>query len=78
MYKNGRPSSRPPSQAASFVHCRLYDEASGRLLRSYMSGPSPVGGFADDYAAMIRGLLDLYEAGGDVAHLQASGIAASS
>jgi len=34
--------------------------------------------FADDYAYVIAGLLDLYGVTGDVAHLQVSNIANSS
>ena len=43
--------------------------AGGRLLRSYREGPGPEG-FADDYAAMTGGALDLYEATGEIEWLQ--------
>ena len=58
-------------QAARFARAHLYDEASGRLRRAFMRGPSAVQAFADDYAYLISGLLDLHSASGDVAHLQA-------
>jgi len=57
-------------KAAEFVRKHLFDEKSGKLLRSCYRGDSgevmqidtPIFGFADDYVFMIRGLLDLYEA----------------
>ena len=57
------------TRAAIFIRHRLYREADGILLRSYREGPAPVEGFADDYAFLIQGLLDLYETGFDPAHL---------
>ena len=55
-------------KAAHFIHDQLWKD--GRLLRSYREGASDVGGFCDDYAALIQGLLDLYEADFDVAWLK--------
>ena len=49
-------------QAAEFVHAKLWDPESKRLRRSFRVGPSAAQGFADDYAYMIAGLLDLYQA----------------
>ena len=54
-------------RAAEFVRDRMYIE--GRLLRSYREGPGPEG-FADDYAAMTAGALDLYEATGEIEWLR--------
>ncbi len=42
----------------------------GQLRRSYRDGAAEVKGFAEDYAFLIQGLLDLYEADFDVAWLQ--------
>lgn len=50
---------------ASFVRANLWDEQRQRLLRSFLNGPSDVEGFADDYAYLISGLLDLYSACGE-------------
>ncbi|XP_046456070.1 spermatogenesis-associated protein 20-like isoform X2 [Daphnia pulex] len=61
------------AKAAEFVRQHLYDGQSGRLLRSCYRGgdgqqdavsqnAEPIGGFLDDYAFVIRGLLDLYTA----------------
>lgn len=62
--------SHPSCQVAAFVREQLYDAATGRLRRTYTSGPSAVAGFADDYAYVVQGLLDLHAVTGDVAHLQ--------
>jgi uncharacterized protein YyaL (SSP411 family) len=55
-------------RAARFIRTNLYRE--GKLIRSYRQGPSNVSGFADDYAFLIQGLLDLYEATGEIEWLQ--------
>jgi uncharacterized protein YyaL (SSP411 family) len=66
------------TRAAEFVHHELYDAASGIVYRSWRDpssglgagGRSNIQGFAEDYAFLIQGLLDLYEAGFDVRWLQ--------
>jgi len=55
---------------ARFIRENLYLRESKSLLRSYREGPSDIEGFADDYAYLIRGLLDLYEASGSVEWVQ--------
>ena len=49
------------THCAAFLHQHLYRARDRTLLRSYRNGASAVEGFADDYANVIRGLLDLYE-----------------
>jgi uncharacterized protein YyaL (SSP411 family) len=49
-------------EAARFIEEHLYDPGSRTLLRAYDKGPMPTAGFADDYAFLIQGLLDLYDA----------------
>ncbi len=49
-------------KAAIFIRTALYDEEAKILYRSYREGRSAIAGFADDYAFMIQGLLDVYEA----------------
>jgi uncharacterized protein YyaL (SSP411 family) len=56
--------------AAGFLRRELYDDAQKVLFRNYREGRSAVEGFADDYAFVIQGLLDLYEASFDVAWLR--------
>jgi uncharacterized protein YyaL (SSP411 family) len=58
------------TRAATFVRTQLYDESRKILVRNYREGRSEVEGFADDYAFVIQGLLDLYEASFDVRWLQ--------
>ena len=57
-------------RAAEFIRSALYDESSKTLLRVYREGPGSVPGFADDYAFVIAGLLDLYGATHDDKWLQ--------
>ncbi|XP_043570320.1 spermatogenesis-associated protein 20 isoform X4 [Chiloscyllium plagiosum] len=60
-------------QAAGFLREHMFDSSSGRLLRSCYRGDecaveqtaTPIHGFLADYAFIIRGLLDLYEASFD-------------
>ncbi|KAK6904460.1 hypothetical protein I203_105273 [Kwoniella mangroviensis CBS 8507] len=54
-------------KVASFVKQRMWDEDKRELARSWREGKGP-GGQTDDYAFLIRGLLDLYEASGMEEH----------
>jgi hypothetical protein len=56
--------------AAVFLSKELYDPSKRILFRNYREGRSTVEGFADDYAFVIQGLLDLYEASFDVGWLR--------
>jgi uncharacterized protein len=47
-------------RSAAFIRGRLWKD--GSLIRSFRHEPSNIAGFADDYASLIQGLLDLYEA----------------
>jgi uncharacterized protein len=57
-------------RAAIFLSKDLYDSSRKVLFRNYREGRSAVEGFADDYAFLIQGLLDLYEASFDVGWLR--------
>lgn len=48
-------------QAANFIMTALC-RSDGRLLRSYLNGPSETPAFLEDYAFLAFGLLELYEA----------------
>ena len=58
------------TRAANFLRTNLYDAKNKLLFRSYRGGRSKVEGFADDYAFVIQGLLDLYEASFDIGWLK--------
>ncbi len=49
------------AQAAAFVKGKLVDGGTGRLRRSFRLNASEAGGYADDYAHLIEGLLDLFQ-----------------
>ncbi len=55
--------------AAAFLRAKLYDETSGRLRRRYREGEAAIDAFLEDYACLIEGLLDLYEASFQLEHL---------
>ena len=58
------------ARAAKFLRANLYDDKSKLLFRNYREGRSQIEGFADDYAFVIQGLLDLYEASFDIEWLK--------
>jgi hypothetical protein len=57
-------------RAANFLRANLTVPESGDLLRSWRDGRASVRAFAEDYAFLIQGLLDLYEADFDPAWLE--------
>jgi len=61
---------RIAERAADFILTHLRDSTTGRLWRSYREGPSRVGAFAEDYAFLIAGLLDLHAASLDLRWLR--------
>lgn len=58
------------NRAAKFLQTNLYDDKNKMLFRSYREGRGKVEGFADDYAFVIQGLIDLYEASFEVGWLK--------
>ena len=61
---------RAAEKAAVFIKEELYEAKTGRLWRVYREGRGNTHGFADDYAFLIQGLVDLYEATFDDGYLQ--------
>ncbi|KAE8454408.1 hypothetical protein EG329_000030 [Mollisiaceae sp. DMI_Dod_QoI] len=57
-------------KAATFIKENLYDESTKKLYRIWREGRGETEGFADDYAFLIEGLIDLYEATFDEKWLQ--------
>jgi uncharacterized protein len=58
------------TRAAQFLRTHLYDEKSRLLYRNYREGRSDIEGFADDYAFVVQGFIDLYEASFDIEWLK--------
>jgi uncharacterized protein YyaL (SSP411 family) len=58
------------TRATKFLRANLYDQSSKLLFRNYREGRSHIEGFADDYAFVIQGLIDLYEASFDIEWLK--------
>ncbi|WVQ94810.1 hypothetical protein IAU59_001893 [Kwoniella sp. CBS 9459] len=54
-------------EAVEFIKTKLWDPETKQLTRSYREGKGPIGQ-TDDYAFLIRGLLDLYQATGKEEH----------
>ena len=57
-------------RAAEFLIARMYNPATGILVRRYRQGEALIPGFLDDYALFAQALLDLYEAQFDRRHLE--------
>jgi uncharacterized protein YyaL (SSP411 family) len=53
-------------RAASFVRQRMWSDASRTLLRRFRDGHAEIEGYAEDYAYLIFGLLELFQADPDV------------
>ena len=60
--------ARAAVRAADFVLHKMQNQA-GRLYRRYRQGEAAIPGYADDYAFLIRGLVELYETVLDVRYL---------
>lgn len=58
------------TRTAEFLQRELFDSTRGVLFRSWREGRGAVEAFAEDYACLIQGLLDLYEAGFEIRWLQ--------
>ncbi len=55
--------------AARFLRDRLWDGERGVLLRRFRDGRAGIDGYAEDYACVVWGLIELFQAGGDPAWL---------
>jgi len=51
--------------AASFIRTRLWHADSGTLLRRYRGGDASIDAYAEDYACLIWGVLELFQTDGD-------------
>jgi uncharacterized protein YyaL (SSP411 family) len=57
-------------RAAAFIRTHVWVTSSRTLLRRYRHGDANVEGYAEDYAYLIFGLLELFQADGDPAWLE--------
>ena len=53
------------NRAASFIKRTLWQESSQQLLRRYRDGDAAIDAYAEDYAYLVFGLLELFQAAGD-------------
>jgi len=53
------------TRAARFLRNRLWDTERGVLLRRFRDGQAAIDAYSEDYAFVVWGLLELFQAGGD-------------
>ncbi len=58
----GEPFLDAARRAAAFVREQMWNAQTGVLLRRYRDGHAEIDGYAEDYAYLIHGLLDLFQA----------------
>jgi uncharacterized protein YyaL (SSP411 family) len=56
-------------RAAAFIRTHLWNDRERILRRRYRDGDAAIEGYAEDYAYLVFGLLELFQAGGDVTWL---------
>ena len=70
----GRPTASKylaaASRAGQFVKDTLWREQDQRLLRRYRAGEAAIDGYAEDYAFLIAGLIELFQSSGDAPWLE--------
>ena len=59
---DGRPFVEAAQRAGTFLRARMWDPASGVLLRRFREGQAGIDAYAEDYACLIFGLLELFQA----------------
>ncbi len=59
-----KPYVESAEKAARFLQANLYDKNTGELFRRWRKGEKKIPAFQTDYAFLVRGLLDLFEATG--------------
>jgi uncharacterized protein YyaL (SSP411 family) len=58
----GQPYLDAAVRAAAFIREHLWNARSGTLLRRYRDGHAEIEGYAEDYAYLVAGLLELFQA----------------
>jgi len=67
---DGTPYLHAARRAASFLHDRMWNPQTSTLLRRYRRGEASIDGYAEDYAYLIYGLLELFQAEPDLRWLE--------
>ena len=57
-------------RAAAFIRTHLWQASSGTLLRRFRGGEAGLEGYAEDYACLVFGLLELFQSDGDPSWLE--------
>ena len=57
-------------QSARFLKHRMWDSSRHILMRRYRDGDTAIDGYAEDYAYVIFGLIELFQAGGNPQWIQ--------
>ena len=65
----GEPYLIAARRAATFIRDRMWNPATGTLLRRFRDGHAEIEGYAEDYSYLIFGLLELFQADPDAAWL---------
>lgn len=60
-----RPLLEAARRAAGFIRRRMWNDHTRTLLRRYRAGEAGIDGYAEDYAFLISGLLDLFQSDPD-------------
>jgi uncharacterized protein YyaL (SSP411 family) len=68
--RSAEPHLNAARRAAGFIRERMWNADRRRLLRSYRSGKAAIDAYAEDYACLIFGLLDLFQADPDPVWLE--------
>src|SRR5581483_3864633 len=58
----GRTFREAAVRAAGFIRERMWNADTGRLLRRYRDGAADIAAYAEDYASLIFGLVELFQA----------------
>src|SRR5688572_4498446 len=58
------------TRAAEFLRSTMWDVNREVLWRRYRAGHAAIDGYAEDYAFLIFGLIELFQAGGDARWLE--------
>ncbi|PYR63051.1 MAG: thioredoxin domain-containing protein [Acidobacteria bacterium] len=66
----GEPYLQAARQAAGFMRDRMWNAATRTLLRRYRDGHAEIEAYAEDYAFLIFGLLELFQTDADPAWLE--------